>query len=70
MDGIYGRGVALTPTDTLPTPYTTYSGLYVGGAGAVVLELITGETVTFAGVPAGTYSAFHELVSKDGKPAS
>jgi hypothetical protein len=28
--------------------------LYVGGAGAVKVDMLGGETVTFSGVPAGT----------------
>lgn len=44
---------AITKSDT--TDFTYYvRGIYVGGAGNVVVVNMDGSTVTFAGVPAGT----------------
>ena len=45
-------GVAVTPSDS--TVLAATRSLYVSGAGDVAVEMISGNTVTFAAVPAGT----------------
>ena len=55
MEGLDSPGLhasAVTPSDTVPLA-TDARGLYVGGAGNVQLVTSGGETVTFAGIPAG-----------------
>lgn len=51
--GLAADAVAVTPSDS-----TTYSpllcGLYIGGAGNVVVKGRSGVAVTFTNVPAGT----------------
>lgn len=48
------HAAAVAPSDTANLP--TYSKrLWVGGAGAVKLVTVGGDTVTYAAVPAGTY---------------
>lgn len=46
---------AVTPADgaDLPAPGPCQA-LYVGGAGALIVDTVRGATVTFAAVPAGT----------------
>jgi len=47
---------AVTPADATPFTSPTYAEwLWVGGAGNVKLITRGGETVTFSGVPAGTF---------------
>jgi hypothetical protein len=49
----YGNAALVTPSDSVAlTPAA--QALWVGGAGAVALVTLNGQTVTFAGVPAGT----------------
>lgn len=43
----------ITPNDAADLPEVTRA-LYIGGAGAVVLRLSSGQTVTFAGLSAGS----------------
>lgn len=43
---------AVTPSDTVGFGHAR--GLYVGGAGNVVAVSLSGNVVTFTGVPAGT----------------
>jgi len=45
---------AITPSDSLALPRAT-RGLYVGGAGDLRVQMISGEVVTFTGVLAGAY---------------
>jgi hypothetical protein len=45
--------VAVTPSDSTDLATVTRA-LYVGGAGAVAVQMLGGEEVTFAAVPAGT----------------
>lgn len=47
------HGFAVTPADDTPLAETTRA-LYVGGAGDVTLTLVSGATLGFANVPAGT----------------
>lgn len=49
---IYGSGFPITPNDNadIPQPCT---GLYVGGAGVLVVVTLNNVEVTFGGVPAG-----------------
>ena len=47
------HATAITASDTGHFA-TTCRGIYVGGAGDVVVVMKGGEVVTFAGVPAGT----------------
>jgi hypothetical protein len=52
--GIHGTDsfVAITPSDV--TVLSGIRGIYVGGAGNLVVQNAAGQTVTFTGVPAGT----------------
>lgn len=43
---------AVTPSDT--NNIRTSRGLYVGGAGNIVVDMAYGTTITFVGVQAGT----------------
>lgn len=45
---------AVTPSDSTPLPWLS-RGLFVGGAGDVVVVRRDGEQVTFTGVAAGTW---------------
>lgn len=47
------NGFAIAPNDTQNLPFLV-KGIWVGGAGIVVVVLLGGDTVTLAGVPAGT----------------
>lgn len=48
----YTEAVAVTKSDTTVLPVTR--GLYVGGAGAVTVTMMSGNDATFVAVPAGT----------------
>jgi hypothetical protein len=50
-------GFAVTPHDTNELPTVTRA-VYVGGAGALKVDMANGDTLTFAGVPAGTLLPF------------
>lgn len=47
------HGFAVTPSDSLDLAETTRA-LYVGSGGTLVLRLLSGQTVTLAGVSAGS----------------
>lgn len=47
----WGDAVAITKSDT---ETNAYSGIYVGGTGAVTVVTEDGTTVTFSAVPVGT----------------
>ena len=49
------NAAAVTPNDSTALPLGTCKGLYIGGAGAGNLSVITeaGDTVAFVGVTAG-----------------
>ena len=47
---VWGDAEAITKSDTADN---TYSGIYVGGTGAVAVVTEAGTTVTFSAVPAG-----------------
>lgn len=51
--GPKNNAAAVTPSDTVDLSDVT-TGLWVGGAGNVVVIMNGGQTVTFTGVPAGT----------------
>lgn len=53
LDGPATNAFAISPHDTNPLAETTRA-LYVGGPGAVVVELISGAEVTFANVAASS----------------
>ena len=53
----YTNAAAVTPSDTVDLSDVTQA-LYVGGAGALAVITMAGQTVTFAAVAAGTT---HEL---------
>ena len=49
------RAAAVTPSDSTDLTFVTRA-LYVGGAGTVVVDMAeTGTTISFVGVPAGTF---------------
>lgn len=50
-DRLYRNAAAVTPHDT--NAIATTAALYVGGAGAVKVDMASGATVTFSAVPAG-----------------
>ena len=47
---------AVAPDDAAELAYATRA-LYIGGAGALKVDMLGGETVTFATVPAGSMLA-------------
>ena len=47
-------GIAVTPSDTVDLP-TPCRRLWIGGAGAVTINTLAGHSLTYTGVPAGTY---------------
>ena len=47
-------GAAVTPSDTVALPVAS-KRLWIGGAGNVTIVTIAGTTLTYTGVPAGTY---------------
>lgn len=49
-----GGAIAVTPNDGADLPTSPAKALYIGGAGAVKVNMIDGTTVTFSGVPVGT----------------
>ena len=51
LESPFASVAAVTPGAPLPAPAR---GLYIGGAGDVVVVTVTGATATFVGVPAGT----------------
>ena len=50
----YADGVAITPHDSTNFTEGTCRGIYVGGAGNIVVVKPGGSTVTFSGALAGT----------------
>lgn len=48
------NAVAVNPSDTADLAFAS-KALYVGGAGNVALVTVGGDTVTYVGVPAGSY---------------
>jgi len=50
----YYGAAAVTPSDSTDLAKAPTRGLYIGGAGAVKVDLMDGSTVTFAAVPVGT----------------
>jgi hypothetical protein len=50
--GSFRRAVAVTKSDA--TILDEFGALYVGGAGAVAVKNVEGDSVIFAAVPAGT----------------
>lgn len=51
--GPYERAVAVTPSDAADLTNIA-SALYIGGAGAVKIDTVGGDTVTFSGMLVGT----------------
>lgn len=49
---IYGDAFAVTPSDSVNLP-PACTGLYVGATGNVVVETLSGATITFLAVPVG-----------------
>lgn len=47
------HAVAVTPSDTVDLTHVTTS-VYIGGAGSMQVTMVGGETVTYAGLLAGT----------------
>jgi hypothetical protein len=54
FDAPANRGVAVTPSDSAEFAVVTRA-IFVGGAGNVAVILASGDTVTFVGVPVGTF---------------
>lgn len=50
-------GAAITANDSTDLP-EVYSGLYIGGAGNLKVDLLDGSTVTFTGLLVGTIYPF------------
>ena len=50
----YVSAMTVTPSDTVDLTYVS-RGIYVGGAGNLSVIMDTGVTVTFAGIPSGTF---------------
>jgi len=48
------HAAAVSPSDANDLP-TASKRLWIGGTGAVALVTVGGDTVTYTGVPAGTY---------------
>lgn len=48
------HAAAVTPSDTTDLSFAT-KRIWVGGTGAVKVNTVGGETVTYTGVPAGAY---------------
>lgn len=46
-------GFPVTPSDTLDLPSTSRA-IYVGSAGTLSVRMLSGDSVTFAGVASGT----------------
>lgn len=64
-DKTFRRAVAVTPHDTNASITGSPTGLYVGGAGNIVMQLSGSSTdVTFTGVPAGTVLHIEPAVIK------
>lgn len=53
IEGPAAHGFAVMPNDTTDLPEVTRA-IYVGGAGTVVAQLLSGAEVSFASVPAGS----------------
>lgn len=53
LTGPAGGAFGITPSDDTVFAQPTRA-LYVGAAGSVVVEMLLGGTVTFAGVPGGS----------------
>ncbi|MBW9063152.1 hypothetical protein JNB71_07465 [Rhizobium herbae] len=47
------HGFIVTPSDTIDLPEMTRA-IYVGSGGVLAVRLLSGQTVTFAGVSAGS----------------
>lgn len=53
FQGIGQKAVAVTPNDSVDISLAPCIGLFVGGAGNLVVTMSDGNDVTFTGVPAG-----------------
>lgn len=51
----YTDAAAVTPDNATDLPDGPCKGLWVGGAGALVVDTLDGTTVTITAVPAGTH---------------
>lgn len=73
MSGFYGgssvgaerqlpgkHALAVTPSDSADLAYTTRA-IFVGGAGALKVRMLSGEDVVFTGVTAGTVLPIHAI---------
>ena len=53
ISGPYVSGAAITPHDSNELTFVTRA-IYVGGAGAIKLTTVKGDTLTFTALPVGT----------------
>lgn len=56
---LFGSAVNIDISSTNHQSVMGWSSLFVGGAGAVALEMGNGETITFTGVIAGSVLPIH-----------
>lgn len=54
LSGPASSGFTITPSDGSDLTETTRA-LYVGTAGNLAVQMLTGETLTLSGVPAGSF---------------
>lgn len=54
LPATFSNAAAVTPSDTVNFTFGNASGLYVGGAGNVVVVTLGNQVITFVGVVAGT----------------
>jgi len=47
------NGAAITPSDTVDLPNAATKGIWVGGTGAIKVDMLDSGTVTFNAVPVG-----------------
>lgn len=52
LDSPGANAIAITPNNTTPLEKTS-RGIYIGGSGNLVVEMVGGQTVTFVGVSTG-----------------
>lgn len=66
----YRTAVAVTPADGADLATAPTSALHISVAGALVVDMYTGATVTFANVPAGVFPIAVKRVRATGTAAT
>lgn len=64
------RATAITPADGADLPNPATKGIWVGGTGAIKVDMVGGDTVTFNSVPVGLFRIQAKRVYATGTTAT